>query len=61
METAPGPPKHEKYCFDIACPKSTEMHYVTPISHQMQILKFSIMYPGALFMDIAPGPPEHKK
>jgi hypothetical protein len=36
METAPGPPEHEKECVDFLNPERTEMHYVTRKSYQMQ-------------------------
>jgi hypothetical protein len=29
METAPGPPEHEKYCVDVSWPGRTRMHYLT--------------------------------
>jgi hypothetical protein len=34
---------------------------VTHRSHQMRKHKFGVMCPGALFMEITPGPPEHEK
>jgi hypothetical protein len=37
------------------------MHYVTHGSHQIQKHKFGVMCHGVLFMEIAPGPPEHEK
>jgi hypothetical protein len=37
------------------------MHYVTRISHRMQKHKFGVMCPGTLFVETAPGPPEHEK
>jgi hypothetical protein len=37
------------------------MHYMTCISHQMKEHKFGVMSHGALFMESALGPSEHKK
>jgi hypothetical protein len=37
------------------------MIYVTCMSHRMQKHKFSVTFPGVLFMETAPGLPKHKK
>jgi hypothetical protein len=37
------------------------MHYATHISHRMQKLKFGVTRPSALFMETAPGAPDHEK
>jgi hypothetical protein len=37
------------------------MHYVTHRSHRRQKHKFGITCPRTLFMEAAPGPPEHEK
>jgi hypothetical protein len=29
IDTAPGPPEHEKLCANVSCPRRTRMHYVT--------------------------------
>jgi hypothetical protein len=51
METAPGSPRLGL----------TEMQYVTHSLHKMQKHNFGVMYPGALFVEIASSPPEHEK
>jgi hypothetical protein len=61
MDTAPGPPEHEKYCVDVSCTGCTRMHYMTCRTDQMQKHKFDVMCPGVLFMETAPGPLEHQK
>jgi hypothetical protein len=60
METAPGPPEHEKLSIYISLPGSTRMHYVTQRSHWMQKHKFNVTYPGVLFVESVPVPPEHE-
>jgi hypothetical protein len=60
VETAPGPPKHEKYCIDISWTDCTRTHYVTHRSHQMQKHKFGITYPGTLFVESILIPPKHE-
>jgi hypothetical protein len=37
------------------------MHYVTHKSYWMQKHKFGVTCPNALFVETAPGPPEHEK
>jgi hypothetical protein len=37
------------------------MHYVTQRSPRMQIHKFGITCPGAIFMETTPGPPDDEK
>jgi hypothetical protein len=74
METASGPPEHEKMCIDVLLLRHTGMHYVTRkshgctimhylthISHCMQKHKFGVTCPTALFMETALGPPEQEK
>jgi hypothetical protein len=61
METALGPPKHEKYCINISHPEHTGMHYMTRRSYRMQKHKFSVTCPGAHFLETALGPTEHEK
>jgi hypothetical protein len=61
LETALGPPKHEKYCINISRPGLTGMHYETRKSHQMQKHMFGVTCPDMLFIETAPGPPEHEK
>jgi hypothetical protein len=61
METAPGPPEHEKECVDVSWPGCTGMHYVTHRSHWMQNHKFSVTCPVVLFMKTASGPPKLEK
>jgi hypothetical protein len=39
---SPTPPKHQKYCVHVLHPGSTQMHYVTHISDQIQKHKFSV-------------------
>jgi hypothetical protein len=52
METAPGPPGHEKYYVDVTRPEHAGLHYVTCRSDRMQKCRFNVM---------CPGPPEHEK
>jgi hypothetical protein len=61
MDTASGPPEHEKYCVNVSCPGCTTMHYMTHRSDQMQNHKFGVTCLGVLFMEATPGPPEHEK
>jgi hypothetical protein len=61
METAPGPPEHEKLCFDVSRPGGAEMHYMTQRSHWQQKHRFSITCPGAVFVESVPVPPELEK
>jgi hypothetical protein len=61
MDTAPGPPEHEKYCFNVSLPGCAGMHYVTRISHQMQKHKFGITCPGAFFVKSVLVLLEHEK
>jgi hypothetical protein len=61
METALGPPEHEKLCIDVSRPRHARMHYVIFRSHRMQKHKFDVTYPGALFVISIPVPPEHEK
>jgi hypothetical protein len=61
METAPGPPEHEKYCVDISCPGHPGVHILTQQCYWMQKHKCVVTCPGALFMKTESGPPEHKK
>jgi hypothetical protein len=61
METAPGPPKQEKYYVNVSLLGCTGMHYVSRRSHWRQKYKFGVMCPSVLFMVTAPGPPEHEK
>jgi hypothetical protein len=61
METALGPPEHDKYYIDVSRLGRTEMHYVTHISHRMQKHKVSVTCPCVLYMKTALGPPEHEK
>jgi hypothetical protein len=42
-------------------PRSNAMHYVTRRSNQMQKHKFDVTYPGALFVESIPVPPEHEE
>jgi hypothetical protein len=58
METALGPPEHEKKCIDVSHPRRIRMHYVTRRSHRMQNQKIGITSPSALFLETAPGPPK---
>jgi hypothetical protein len=37
------------------------MHYVTHIFYRMQKNRFGVTCSGAIFMEIAQGPPEHEK
>jgi hypothetical protein len=60
METAPGSHEDEKYCIDVSCFECTGMQYVTCRSHRMQNPKIGVKCPGVLFMETAPGPPEHE-
>jgi hypothetical protein len=46
---------------DISRPGRIGMHYVTRRSHRMQKYKFNVTCLGALFLDTAPGLPEHEK
>jgi hypothetical protein len=55
VETALGPPEHEKNCVDVSHPGHSRMHYMTCISHQMQKRKFGITFPGVLFIETAAG------
>jgi hypothetical protein len=61
METAPGPPEHEKECVDISRCGCTGMHYVTDISHCMRNHQYAITCPAALSMETASGPSKHEK
>jgi hypothetical protein len=61
VETALGPPEHEKSCVDFLLLGRARMHYMTRRSRRMQKPKFSVMCPGMLFMVSAPGPLEHEK
>jgi hypothetical protein len=61
METAPGPPEHEKWCVDVLHPGCTRMHYVAHISHRMQKHKFGVTCLDLLFVESVPVPPEHDK
>jgi hypothetical protein len=60
METALGPPKHEKGCADVLRLGCTKMHYVTCRSHRMQKHKFGVTCPGALFVISVPVPLQHE-
>jgi hypothetical protein len=61
VETAPVPPKHEKYYVDISHRGRTGLHYVTRRSNWIQKLMFGVTCPPVVFMKIAPGPPVHEK
>jgi hypothetical protein len=61
METALGPPEHEKKCVDVTCPEHTGMHYVTRKSHRMQKHKFGVTCLSALFVESVLVSPEHEK
>jgi hypothetical protein len=61
VETAPGPPEHEKSCVDFLLPGRARMHYMTRRSGWMQKPKFSVTCPGMLFVVSAPSPLEHEK
>jgi hypothetical protein len=50
---------HEKYRIADPHPGCTEMHYVTRQSHRMQKHKFGVTYPGVLYVESVPVPPEH--
>jgi hypothetical protein len=36
IETASGPPEHEKWCVDVSRPERSRMQYVTLRSHRMR-------------------------
>jgi hypothetical protein len=57
VESAPGPPEHEKYSVDILKSGRTGMHYIARISHRMREHKFRLTCPGALFVVSALSPP----
>jgi hypothetical protein len=59
METAPGPPKQEKYCVDILRPGQSGMRYMTHRFHQIEKHKFGITCPGVLFVKSLHVPDEH--
>jgi hypothetical protein len=61
METATGPPEHEKLFVIVSCPGHTRMHYVTHRSHRMLKYKFSVTCPDMLFVESTSVPPEHEK
>jgi hypothetical protein len=61
LDTALGPPEHEKWCIGVSHPGHIGMHYVTHGSYQMQKQLFRVTSPDALSMETAPGPPEHEK
>jgi hypothetical protein len=60
VETASGPPEHEKLCVDVSCPGRTRVHYVSHRSHWMQKHKFSVTCLGALFVETTQGPPKQE-
>jgi hypothetical protein len=60
METALGPPEHEKECVDILCPKCIGMHYVIRRSNRIQKHKFVVTCLNALFVESVPVPHEHE-
>jgi hypothetical protein len=60
VETALGPPEHEKLCIDVLCPKHTGMHYMTQRSHGIQKNKFDVMCPTMLFVESVPSHPNMK-
>jgi hypothetical protein len=61
MDTAPGPPEHEKQCINVSCPRRTGMNYVTHKFHRMQKHKFGATCPDVLVMESLPGPPKQEK
>jgi hypothetical protein len=60
IETAPAPPKHEKYCVNDSCPGHTRMSYVSRKSNEMQKHKFDVMCLDALFKESILGPLEQE-
>jgi hypothetical protein len=58
---SPMPPKHKKYCVHVLHLRSTKMHYMTRISHQIQKHNFNVKSTDARFIVSTPGPPEHEK
>jgi hypothetical protein len=60
VDTAPGPPEHEKLCVDVSCPGCTRMHYMIRKSHWMQKHKFSMTAPDSLFVETACDDPSMK-
>jgi hypothetical protein len=60
-ENSIRPPEHEKLFIDISRPGHIGIHYVTRISQGEQKHKFSVMCPGALFMETTLGPLDHEK
>jgi hypothetical protein len=56
LETALGPPEHEKLCVDVSHPGCTIIYYVAHRSHQMQKHKFGVTCLGGLFCGIHTSP-----
>jgi hypothetical protein len=50
VETASGPPEHEKLCINVLHSRCTGMYYVTHRSHRMQKHKFGVTCPSTLVM-----------
>jgi hypothetical protein len=60
VETAQGPPEHEKECINVSHPGRTGMYYITRKSHRMQKHKFGVMCPNVHCMETTLGPLEHE-